>query len=121
MPRSRRALLASLGTAAVAGCLTDSDSGATSTDEPTGTATPTDGPTATDTPTPEPPEQVSSSWPAPAHDAGLSNYAPDATGPTARVAELWRVEAGTTLSAPVVADDLLYATDGTMVRAYRPP
>jgi len=110
MPRSRRALLASLGAAAVAGCLTGDTGTATGTNEPTptDTSTPTDGPTPTDTPTPEPPERVESSWPAPGHDSGLSNYAPDATGPTEQVAELWRVETGPTLSAPVVADGTLY-------------
>ena len=101
---SRRALLAALGTAALAGC---------STGDPPGD-------TATDTPTPEPPEPpaaVETDWPAPAYDAGLSNGTA-AAGPAEPVAELWRVEADARLSTPVVAGNTLYVggTDG-VVRA----
>lgn len=114
MPRSRRALLASLGTIAVAGCL--DGGGATPTDAatPTRTGTTTDTPTGTATPTPEPPNSIESDWPAPAHDPGVSNGT-TAPGPTTRPAELWAVDLGTAPSAPVVADGVVYVGgDGTV-------
>lgn len=87
VPRpSRRALLASLGVTALAGCL---GGGAD----------------------PEPPARIESEWPTPHADAGRSNYAPAATGPTEPVAELWRVSAVADLSTPVVADGTLYVAD----------
>jgi outer membrane protein assembly factor BamB len=100
--RSRRALLASLGAVALAGCL---DRPAT-----TGSAT------ATGEAGPEPPESIESDWPMPAADAGRSSYAPAAAGPTEPVEKLWRAPVETTLSAPVVADGTLYVggADGTV-------
>jgi outer membrane protein assembly factor BamB len=116
--RSRRALLASLGAAAVAGCLDGGgDATATGTDEPTRTGTPTrtDTPTATETATPEPPDSIETDWPAPAHDPGVSNGTAAAAGPTTRPAELWAVDLGAALSAPVVADGTVYVGgDGTV-------
>lgn len=88
----RRSFLASVGTVAVAGCL----SVPTSTEPPSST----DSPTA--------PASIDSSWPVPHHDPGLSKFAPDATGPTAAPGELWSVATDARLSAPVVADGTLY-------------
>ncbi|MEF8853436.1 MAG: PQQ-binding-like beta-propeller repeat protein [Haloarculaceae archaeon] len=146
---SRRALLASIGAVAVAGC--------TSSDGPGGTAPPTDSPTPAPTPTrtasptdvhtvsgtdrdgtpsttetaspgsptetgaatpdgtPTAPASVGSDWPVPGADAGRSNAVP-AAGPTEAVAELWRVSAGTSLSAPVLAGSSVYVggDDGTV-------
>jgi outer membrane protein assembly factor BamB len=95
---SRRALLAALGTAALAGCSTDDPPGDTVTD--TESTTPTPEP-------PEPPAEVEADWPAPAHDPGVSNGTV-AAGPAEPVAELWRVEADARLSTPVVAGNTLY-------------
>jgi outer membrane protein assembly factor BamB len=102
MPRTRRALLASLGAAAVAGCLGSPDASGS----PTATSTGTD--TSTATPTPVPPESVDTDWAAPAHDAGLSNGT-TAPGPANQPGLLWQVDAGPRLSAPVVADGEVYA------------
>jgi outer membrane protein assembly factor BamB len=127
-PLSRRALLATLGAAALAGCLddtdadpeTDSDTGGssgTSTRPPTETAS--DAATSS-TPTgdPTPPARFDSAWPLPPFDPGRSNYSPDAPGPTTRVAELWRTMAGAGLSAPVIADGtLIVGGDDGVVRA----
>lgn len=124
-PRSRRALLATLGTVALGGCTADDRFG-TATQSPTATdsATPTDpteSETETDspTPTPEPPAELSSSWPMPAADSGLSNGQPAASGPTESVRPLWRVTAEAELSSPVVAENRLFVggDDGT-VRAF---
>ena len=106
---TRRTVLASLGAALLAGC----GSGGPETETP-GTPSPTPTP---DTPTA--PDQVTTDWPMPAFDAGLSNYAVGTSGPTEAVAELWAAETETKLSAPVVADGRVYAggADGT-VRAY---
>lgn len=104
--RSRRTFIASLGAVSLAGC--------------TGTPPARDGDTAR-TPTPgsdlEPPARIDAEWPMPAHDAGLSNAAPESAGPTAPIAELWQVTADTTLSQPVLADETLYVggTDGTVL------
>lgn len=107
MPRSRRALLASLGAAAVAGCLGGPDPAASPSESPTTTGTPTP------TRTPVPPEGVDTDWAAPAHDPGLSNGT-TAPGPAARPGLLWEVDADPSLSAPVVADGTVYvgSTDG---------
>lgn len=102
-PWSRRALLASLATAPLAGCAIDG---------------PETGSSPTPRGDPEPPASVDSAWPLPAHDAGLTNAAADAAGPTAPVAELWRVGADAALSAPVVADGTVYVGgDDGAVRA----
>jgi outer membrane protein assembly factor BamB len=109
---NRRTLLASLGTAALAGCLDDSSP---ATESGTSTHTPSRTPSGT----PATPETVESAWPVPNHDAGLSNYAPDATGPTTKPGELWRHSTGASLSAPVVADGTLYVGgDDGVVRAF---
>lgn len=112
MSPARRALLASLGTAAVAGCLGRPDDRA---GDPK--SSPTDesgsGPAAD----PEPPDSVDSEWPMPAADAGRSNCVPAAAGPTEPVAELWRVDAEPGLSSPVVAGGTVYVggADGTVL------
>ncbi|MFT4889907.1 MAG: outer membrane protein assembly factor BamB [Halobacteriales archaeon] len=125
---SRRALLASLGTIALAGCTGDDDADGsspttTSDVKPTTSSTdaPTSSPGSTPSPTPEPtpeaPSTIGSEWPMPAHDPGRSNYAPAAAGPTDRVAELWRVTADGDLSAPVVAGGTLFVggADGSVL------
>ncbi|MFB6266201.1 MAG: PQQ-binding-like beta-propeller repeat protein [Halodesulfurarchaeum sp.] len=134
---SRRALLASLGTLPLAGCGGD---GAESPTPGSPTPTPTESPTATltetqtETPTPtetptEPqppstpsgtptrPERIDSSWPMPAHDAGLSNATDAAPGPTDLIGTLWRIRHGASLSRPVVADGTVFvgAADGTVL------
>ena len=125
-PRSRRALLATLGTVALGGCTAEDRFGtatqsptatdsATST-EPTDSATPTDSTeseTTTDssTPTPEPPAELTSSWPMPAADYGLSNGQPAASGPRDPVRPLWRVTAEAELSPPVVAGNRVFVGD----------
>ncbi|WP_439025611.1 outer membrane protein assembly factor BamB family protein [Haloarchaeobius sp. DT45] len=111
---SRRSLLASLGSLALAGCVSDS-TGDGATTKPTA-ATTSEQPTTTGGP--ETPEQIASSWPMPAADSGRSNSAPDATGPTTPVAELWRTTLPASLSSPVLADGVLYAGgDDGVVRA----
>jgi outer membrane protein assembly factor BamB len=52
----------------------------------------------------------------PARDPGLSNFAPDAPGPTEQIAELWTASIGTGLSKPIVHDETLYVggRDGTV-------
>lgn len=118
MPR-RRALLASLGTAVVAGCVTDEAT--TPQTDGTATASPTDTeptePTETATPgTPEPPSSIDTDWPLPGYDAGNSNRT-EAAGPTDPVAELWSVTADSRLSQPVLAAETLYvgSRDGAVL------
>ncbi|MCT9095887.1 PQQ-binding-like beta-propeller repeat protein [Haloarchaeobius sp. HME9146] len=109
---SRRSLLASLGSLALAGCVSDSAGDGTTT-KPMTAAT-SEQPTTTGRP--ETPDQIASSWPMPAADPGRSNYVPDATGPTEPVAELWRTTASASLSKPVLAEGVLYVggDDGTV-------
>lgn len=104
--RSRRAFLASLGAASLAGCT--SNAPVTEADT-TGTSTPRAAP--------EPPARIDAEWPMPAHDAGLSNATRESAGPTAPLAALWQVTADTTLSQPVLADETLYVggADGTVL------
>ncbi|MEF8757015.1 MAG: hypothetical protein V5A33_02150, partial [Halobacteriales archaeon] len=77
---SRRALLASLGTIALAGCTGDdetdgstpttaADLGPTTSQRPTTTSS-GGTPSPTPEPTPEPPSTIGSEWPMPAHDPG---------------------------------------------------
>lgn len=89
---SRRAFLASLGTACLAGCLASES--------------------------PAPPTAVTSTWPMPGHDPGRTNHAPAATGPLGKPAEVWREQATAPLAGPVIADGTLFlgAADG-VVRA----
>lgn len=113
MSRSRRALLASLGAVAVAGCL--GEDAATDAATRTGAGATTATATGASTPTPDHPERIESDWPAPAHDPGVSNGTAAAAGPTSRPAELWAVDLDTALSRPVVADGVLYVGgDGTV-------
>lgn len=138
---SRRALLVGLGATALTGCLADDPASGGVVSTPTQSPVPTtDGagtetPSTTDPPadtgtlehpttgapqvTPTPPSSVDSAWPMPAADAGLSNAGRGAAGPTERVGDLWRVETGAALSAPVLAGGRLFVggDDGT-VRAY---
>ena len=142
---SRRALLSSLGTIAIAGCTgssPDSGSPSATTTVPPNRTTPTTtthgtttdrSRTASSTSTqseetettttpqgdPEPPTSIDASWPMPARDPGLSNFAPNAPGPTAAIAELWTASIDTELSTPIVHDETLYVggRDGT-VRAF---
>lgn len=94
---SRRTLLASVGTLALAGCLAGDRR-----------------PARKDTPTP--PNTFGSEWPVPAADPGLTNYAAGADGPTDRVDDLWQHSSGTTLSHPVFVDETVYVAgvDGTV-------
>lgn len=115
MHRSRRALLVSLGTVAVAGCLDGGGDETPATTTPTGTTTPTATPTAT--PTPEPPDSIETDWAAPAHDPGVSNGTA-AAGPTTPPAELWAVDVGDPLSAPAVADGVVYVSSNVTVHAF---
>ena len=104
----RRAFLATVAAAGVAGCrTTESDSSPTATEsEPA---------TTTSVPTPTEPARIDSEWPMPAHDAGLTN-ATDAAGPTAPVGRLWTVETDDTPFQPILVDGVLYTvtTDGTL-------
>jgi outer membrane protein assembly factor BamB len=111
--RSRRALLATLGTTVVAGCLGDVDPNAAPVDEgPTGTA-------STSRPEPTAPERLDTDWPMPGFDPGRSNYTPDARGPTEPIAELWHRSTDAALSAPVVAGGTLsVGGDDGVVRAF---
>ncbi|MFB6176125.1 MAG: PQQ-binding-like beta-propeller repeat protein [Halobaculum sp.] len=134
-PRSRRALLAALGTVTLGGC-TAEDRFGTATQSPTGTASATDTATATDSPSPtdatesetatdsptptaEPPTELRSAWSMPAADSGLSNAQPAASGPTTAVRPLWRVTAQAELSTPVVAGSRLFVGgDDGVVRVF---
>ncbi len=131
--RSHRAVLASIGTLALAGCTTgddatdDSPQGSSPTTasetepSPTVTETPTttseQTTSSTPTPNPEPPSTIDAGWPMPGHGPGRSNFAPEVTGPTESVAELWEVTTDGGLSAPVVAEGLLFASseNGTVL------
>jgi outer membrane protein assembly factor BamB len=134
---SRRALLATVGTTALAGCLTGPPAdGGGRTDTPTtpragGTptaggdpdtpSTPDQPPTPEPTATPEPPATVGSEWPLPDSGPGGSRFTA-ATGPTDRVAELWSASAGAGLSAPVVADGTVFVgTEDGVVHAFDAP
>ncbi|MFD1647042.1 outer membrane protein assembly factor BamB family protein [Haloarchaeobius litoreus] len=127
MRRSRRALLASLGTAALAGCTGDTpadetDPAATTTGRTvttTGRTVTTTDSTGTSRPEPGQPSSVDADWPMPAADHGLSNASLDAAGPASELAELWATDVGTELSGPTLADGTLYVggDDGT-VRAF---
>jgi len=135
--RTRRAVLAALGGISVAGCVSDDArdgtdpadstdesklSGATPatgspTESPGATAAPLGSPTSTDR-TPPTPDEVSTDWAIPGVDQGRTNYLAGASGPTAPVGELWSLDVGVPLSAPVVADGTVYVggNDG-VVRA----
>ncbi|MFQ3294311.1 MAG: outer membrane protein assembly factor BamB [Halobacteriales archaeon] len=122
--RSRRAVLAAIGTVVIAGCTTDDDAtgdttqeSSTSTSSETGSTPVTTRPTTTSTEStpsttaveePDPPTRIESRWPMPAHDSGRSNFAPEAAGPTDPVHELWAVSGDEILSAPVLADETLF-------------
>ena len=130
--RSRRAVLASIGTFALAGCTagdgatddspqgsspttaSETDPSPTTTRNPTTASEPT---TSTPTPDPELPSTIDSGWPMPGHDPGRSNFAPEITGPTEQVAELWAVTADGGLSAPVLAEGILFvgSENGTVL------
>lgn len=114
-PPSRRALLASLGAAATAGCL-DADRTEPATTEPGETTDEPSTDSEPTSPTPEPPDSVDSTWRMPGCDPGFSN-ATDAAGPAAPVGELWRFVGDAGLSAPVVAYGAVYAgtVDGDVV------
>ncbi|MEF8800446.1 MAG: PQQ-binding-like beta-propeller repeat protein [Halolamina sp.] len=115
MPR-RRALLASLGTAVVAGCISDEATSPQTDGTATGSPTETE-PTETATPgAPEPPSSIDADWPRPGYDAGNSNRT-DAPGPTDPIAELWSVTADSQLSQPVLAGETLYvgSRDGAVL------
>lgn len=118
---SRRALLATLGTTALAGCVADTDLNAPVDEESTRTPTSpvTSGEPSTPRPDPTAPEHLETDWPMPGFDPGRSNYTPDAPGPTEPVAELWRRSTDATLSAPVLVDGTLYVGgDDGVVRAF---
>ncbi|MBX0286712.1 PQQ-binding-like beta-propeller repeat protein [Halomicroarcula sp. F28] len=108
---SRRTLLASLSTAALAGCVGD---------DPTRSATPTgQSSSAPNTPqgTPDPPDSLDSAWPVPGAESGRSNYAAGVAGPTEPVAELWTTELNGSLTDPVVASETLYVGAGEVLHA----
>lgn len=113
-PRSRRALLHSLGAATVglAGCQQLSDRTFPTTDAPTDTSTETSTPTVTDTPTDaatttRPPAPLrcgpgptpDAAWPLPERGATSDSYAPDGPVFETEPAVDWRVE-------PSVPDDV---------------
>jgi len=104
----RRAFLAAVAAAGVAGCRTT---------EPTSsrTATESESATTTSVPTPTEPARIDSEWPMPAHDAGLTS-ATTAAGPAVAVGRLWTVEMNTTPFQPILVDGVLYTvtTDGTL-------
>ncbi|MDS0260182.1 PQQ-binding-like beta-propeller repeat protein [Haloarcula sp. S1CR25-12] len=100
---SRRALLASLGTAALAGCVSDDGE-----QSPSPTSEPTSGAPAIPDGDPDLPDTLDSAWPVPGAEPGRSNYAAGATGPTAAVAGLWTTDLGASLTDPVVAGETLY-------------
>lgn len=109
---SRRALLVSVGSGAIAGCL-GNDDGEQSTESPANDSTDeTPVTTATDQPAePSPPDSIEGSWPMPAADPGRSNYNPDSAGPAAPVTQLWETQTEAELSAPILADESLYLGD----------
>lgn len=128
---SRRALLATLGATALAGCTStdapDTSTGSESTSSPAETSpTPTESSTTTDTetstetatprPDPEPPASIDSAWPMPDGDPGRSRGRTAAKGPVDPIGELWAVTADATLSDPVVVDETLFvgADDGSV-------
>lgn len=131
---SRRALIGTLGTVSLAGCLGRSDGSQTGTDTQDGTGTQSNENTPTTTAgqqsnqsedgtegfqaDPETPETVEADWPMPAADAGMTNYAAGSSGPTEPVAELWSLSLDAHLSDPVLADETVYVcgSDG-VVRA----
>jgi outer membrane protein assembly factor BamB len=121
MQRSRRTLLASVATAALAGCTGDTPSDETdpaaTTDQTTGRTSSTE-PTATSRPEPEQPASVDTDWPMPAADHGLSNASLDTVGPMGEVAELWGTDIGTELSGPTLVDGTLYVAGDDLVRAF---
>lgn len=99
-PRTRRALLSSLGAVALAGCVTSNSP----PESPTGTPPDTDSPppTHTDTPVDSPSSaHTDAAWPGPGYDHRRTFHAPT-TGPTSAVGEAWSVAPGPTLSAPAV-------------------
>lgn len=103
---SRRALLASVATAGVAGCLGTDDGG-------------TDTPTKTESVTPVAPDELASDWRAPGYDHRRTHATTEATGPTEQVAELWSTEVVADLTQPVVADGTLFVgTDDGVVHAF---
>ncbi|MFB6119137.1 PQQ-binding-like beta-propeller repeat protein [Halosegnis sp.] len=108
---SRRGLLASLGALALGGCVADRpETTATQSSPPS-----TESSTPTSTATPVAPAEFGTTWPAPAHDAGLSNGT-TAAGPTDPVAELWTVSLPAP-TAPVFADATVYASADGAVHA----
>ena len=103
--RSRRAFLATLGIAALGGCVGEE------TTTPTGRSTPTPSDdTGRSTPqgTPDAPDSLDAAWPVPGAEPGRSNHAPGAAGPTEPVAELWSSAIPSSVTAPVVAGEALY-------------
>ena len=103
---SRRALLASVGTAALAGCA--GNGGDTSTDSVSPTRQPTAAPASFPEGEPDPPDTLDSAWPVPGAEPGRSNYLAGANGPTEPVAELWSRDLPRTVTDPVVAGERLY-------------
>lgn len=101
---SRRALLASLGTAALAGC-TGRDT------EPTPT------PPSVPPGTPDPPDSIETAWPVPGGTPAGGNYNAAATGPTDPVAPLWETDLDTAVTAPVVADGRLFVAGAETLSA----
>jgi len=57
---------------------------------------------------PETPDSVDSEWPVPHQDPGRSNYLQESNGPTTNVGKLWENDIGSTLSAPVLAEETIY-------------
>lgn len=119
---SRRALLASLGAFTLSGCIaSNQDEGTESTPASPGDESPTSpGDESPSEPQDEPtaPEQIIADWPMPAYDAGRSNYSPAAGGLTEPLAELWSATMDASLSAPVLADEMLFVGgDDGSVRA----
>lgn len=105
---SRRALLASVGAAALAGCTDPSDD---ATDE-----TPTAGPQLP-AGTPDTPDSIGTAWPVPGATPAGGNYTAAAAGPTDPVAPLWMTDLGAAATAPVVADGRLFVAGAETLSA----
>lgn len=105
---SRRAFLAATGTAALAGCLTETAPEGRTTTSNTTKSEPVTTRRETETATPD---SSSTSWSQFGADARNTGYASSATGPKSEAKLAWRFDAGTpTMNAsPVVVDGTVYA------------
>jgi len=105
---SRRALLAALGTAALAGCA-GGDS-----EPPT---EPIAGEPSFPQGTPDTSTALDSAWPVPSAEPGRSNYVAGAAGPTEAVAELWATNLESSVTTPAIAGETVYVGGEDAVHA----